>query len=379
MSLVLTDEQESMHRVARDFVRERMPTTHLRDLRDRGDIDGFSRERWREMAALGVAGMIFPEALGGVGLGFAELGIVLEECGRTLAPTPLVATVALCGSAIALAGSASQRAALLPGVCAGDRILALAHEEGRRHSPYRIATRAERRPGGYRVSGEKTFVLDGHVADTLIVVARVAGEDADRDGLSLLVVPANAPGVTVTRTLMVDSRNAASVGLEGVEVSDADVLGANREGADLLDQVIDRGAAALSAEMLGGALETFERTISYLKTRRQFGVPIGSFQALKHRAAEMFCEIELTRSVVLEALRAIDEGRPDASLVVAAAKARASDTFLLVSSEAIQMHGGVGVTDELDIGLFYKRARVAAMTFGDAAYQRNRYARLRGY
>ena len=378
-SLILTEEQESIKRMAHDFVAERLPITHLRTMRDRGDETGFSRTVWKEMASLGFAGMIFPESLGGAGLGFAELGLVLEECGRTLAPTPIVSTIVLAAGAIAIAGSDTQKSAILPGVCAGDRILALAHEEGTRHAPHRIATKAARVAGGYRITGEKTFVLDGHVAESLVVVARVSGNTTDREGLALFLVPRDANGVSVVRTMMVDSRNAARVRLSDVIVKDEDMIGEPGEGSTILDRLLDRGTIALSAEMLGGMLEAFERTIAYLKTRKQFGVPIGSFQALKHRAAQMFCEVELSKSIVLEALRALDEGRSDVPALAAAAKARTTDAFLLVANEAIQMHGGIGVTDELDIGLFLKRARVAEMTFGDAAYQRDRFARLSGY
>jgi alkylation response protein AidB-like acyl-CoA dehydrogenase len=379
MSLILTEEQESIQKMAHDFVQERMPIAHLRGLRDRADRDGFSRAIWREMAALGVAGMIFPESVGGAGLGFAELGLVLEECGRTLAPTPILSTVVLGGSAIALGGNEAQKSAWLPQICAGEKLLALAHEEGTRHARYRVGMEAARVAGGYRLTGEKTFVLDGHVADALVVIARVSGKPGDRDGLLALLVAADAPGMAIARTSMVDNRNAARVRMDGVIARDEDVLGVVGDAAALLDRVLDRGALAISAEMLGGTIAAFEQTIAYLKTRKQFGVPIGSFQGLKHRAAQMFCEVELAKSIVLEALRAEDEGRAEASLLATAAKARTTDTFLLVANEAIQMHGGIGVTDELDVGLFLKRARVAEMTFGDAAFHRDRYARILGY
>ena len=378
-SLILTEDQESIKRMAHDFVAERLPVTHLRALRDQRDETGFSREIWKEMAGLGFAGMIFPEAIGGAGLGFAELGLVLEACGRTLAPTPIVATVVLGAGAIALAGSDAQKSTILPAVCAGERILALAHEEGTRHTRYRCEAHAERFDGGYRITGEKTFVLDGHVADAIVIVARVAGNTTDREGLTLFLVPRDARGLRVTRTSMVDSRNAARVRLDGVVVKDDALIGNAGHAAPILDRLLDRGAIALSAEMLGGMIEAFDQTIAYLKTRKQFGVPIGSFQALKHRAATMFCEVELSKSIVLEALRALDENRNDVPVLAAAAKARTTDAFLLVANEAIQMHGGIGVTDELDIGLYLKRARVAEMTFGDAAFQRDRYARLNGY
>jgi alkylation response protein AidB-like acyl-CoA dehydrogenase len=277
MSFVLTEEQESIKTMARAFIRERMPIAHLRSLRDERDPIGFSRAAWRDMAALGLAGMIFPERFGGGGLGYAELGLVLEECGRTLAPTPFVSTVLLGANAIHLKGSDALKSDILPGVASGDRIIALAHEEGSRHARYRVATSAERVAGGYRIRGEKTFVLDGHVADTLVVVARTSGESDARAGLTLFAIPSTAPGVTVTRMTMIDSRNAARVRFDDARVTDADRVGEAGEGADVLDAILDRATVALSAEMLGGMQEAFEQTVTYLKTRKQFGVPIGSF------------------------------------------------------------------------------------------------------
>jgi alkylation response protein AidB-like acyl-CoA dehydrogenase len=377
--LARSEEQESIQRAARGFVQSKLPLASLRALRDRRDPVGFSREAWRELAGLGLVGVTISEAFGGGGLGFAELGIVLEECGRSLAATPLVSSVVLGASALALGGTDAQKGAHLAAIAGGERIVALAHEEGTRHARYAIGTRAEKAGSGWSLTGEKTMVLDGHVADVLIVVARVEGEKAARGGLALFLVPRDAAGVSVERLTLVDSRNAARVRFAGVTVSADDVVGSAGEGAAVLDPVLDRGAIALSAEMLGGASEAFDQTVAYLKTRKQFGVPIGSFQALKHRAARMFCEVELTKSIVREALGAIDDGRADVPALASAAKARATDTFLLVANEAIQMHGGIGVTDELDIGFFLKRARVAEMTFGDAAHHRDRYARALGY
>src|SRR6185437_1520610 len=344
MPFVLTPDQESIRDTARRFARERAPVAHLRRLRDTRDATGFSRELWRDMAAMGFAGLTLPPEQGGAGLGFAELGLCAEELGRTLCPTPLLSTVVLGAGAVALGGAALADE-VLPAVAAGERILAFAHDEGTRHARYGARTAAERAPGGFRISGEKAFVLDGHAADGFVVVARTSGSPGDRDGLTLFLVPASAPGVTATRTFLVDSRGAARVRFDGVHASDADVIGEVDRGAEILDRVLDRATIALSAEMLGGLVEAFERTIGYLKERRQFGVPIGSFQALKHRAAQMFCEVELCRSVVMDALRALDEARPDVPLTACAAKARATDAFLLVTAEAVQMHGGVGVTD----------------------------------
>jgi len=377
MSFVLTEEQESIRRTAKSFVGERAPVAHFRALRDAADESGFSRALWKEMASLGLLGIAIPEAYGGAGLGFAELGLVLTECGRTLLPTPLVSTVLLGASALLLGGTPEQNRTTLPALCAGARIIAFAHDESSRFRPYAVTTKAEADGSGFRLSGEKNFVLDGHVADDFIVVARSSGAPDDRAGLTLLLVPASSPGITVTRTHMVDSRNAARIRFDAAPARV--VIGRLGAGADVLDGVLDRATVGLCAEMLGGIEETFERTVAYLKTRKQFGVPIGSFQALKHRAAHLFCEIELSKSIVLDALRAVDAERADLSAVVSVAKARVSDTYVAVTNEAVQMHGGVGVTDELDIGLFLKRARVAEMTFGTANYHRNRYATLHGY
>jgi acyl-CoA dehydrogenase len=261
----------------------------------------------------------------------------------------------------------------------GERLLALALEEGPHHAPYRIATTARRSDGKFRLDGEKRFVLDGHVADLLIVAARSAGEAEERRGITLFLVPGDAPGLTRRRTQMVDSRNAAILRLDGVSLGEDAVLGAVDGGAALLDRLLDRARAGLAAEMLGSASEAFERTLQYLRDRKQFGVPIGSFQALKHRAAAMFCEIELTRSAVLAALSALDDDAAEASRLASLAKAKAGDAFFLVGNEAVQMHGGIGMTDEHEIGFFLKRARVAQASFGDSAFQRDHYALLAGY
>ena len=377
--LILSEDQALIRDTARELVQARSPVKEMRRLRDARDPDGFSRALWKEAVELGWAGIPFPEAVGGAGLGYAELGIVLEELGRTLAPTPLLSSVVLAGSAIQLAGSAAQRERLLRGVCDGSRLLALAHQETPRFAPYATRTRAERTASGWRLSGRKLFVLDGHVADALVVVARVAGESGDRDGLGLFLVPAAQRGVAITRTWLIDGRNAANLELAGVELGADAALGTPGTAADALDAVFDRGAAALAAEMMGGIQEAFDRTLAYLKAREQFGVKIGSFQALKHRAAEWFCEVELTRALVLEALRAIDAGDANAPRLASAAKARASDAFLLSGEEGVQMHGGIGMTDEEDIGLFLKRARAAEQTLGDSGYHRDRFAKLGGY
>lgn len=379
MALVLTEEQELLKDSAVEFLNDKSPVTHMREMRDTKDEVGFSRALWKEMAELGWTGIIFPEEYGGAEMGYAELGILLEESGRRLSPYPLLSTIVLGGGALMAGGSAEQRAKILPGVCAGDTLLTLAFQERGRFEPYYSECTATASGSGYSITGDKILVLDGHVADQLIVVARTSGEVNDREGLTLFLVAPDLKGVSIARTIMVDSRNAANISFDNVEVDAGQVLGKVDAGADVLDAVFDRATAVQSAEMVGISCEVFERTIEYLKTRQQFGAPIGSFQGLKHRAAEMFCEIELAKSVVLDALRAIDEGRPDASRVVSAAKARVSDTASLVTREGIQMHGGIGMTDEEEVGLFLKRAKAAELTFGDASFHRDRFASLMGF
>jgi alkylation response protein AidB-like acyl-CoA dehydrogenase len=379
MALVLSEEQELLRETAREFLQEKAPVSQLRGLRDSVDADGFSREVWSELAELGWAGIPFPEEYGGADLGQTELGIVFEECGRNLVATPLFSSVVLSGSAVLLGGTEPQRKEVLTAIASGERIVALALQEGPRHAPYAIDTRATAAGEGYRLDGSKAFVLDGHVADQFIVVARTSGEVGDRSGLTLFLVDAGASGLSVSRTIMVDGRNAARVELVGVEVGRDAILGVVDDGAALLDPVLDRGAAVLAAEMLGMIEVAFEKTLDYLKQRQQFGVPIGSFQALKHRAARMFVARENARSVVLDALHAIDADAERASQKASLAKAQLSEAAFLVCNEGVQMHGGIGVTDEEDIGLYLKRARAAQFSLGDASFHRARWASLRGY
>jgi alkylation response protein AidB-like acyl-CoA dehydrogenase len=379
MALVLNEEQALLQQTAREFIEEKSPVSELRRLRDSKDPDGIDRALWTEMAELGWAGVTLPEDLGGMELGWLELGVLFEECGRTLTAHPLLSTVALAGECIRRGGSDTQRKEQLAPVAAGERLLALALQEGPHHDPLRVATRAEPGGDGHVLRGSKTQVLDGHIADALLVVARSAGESGERDGLSLFLVDPGARGVRITRTTMIDGRNAANVELDGVEVAADALVGEAGRGADVLEPALDRATAVLCAEMVGTMSVAFDKTVEYLKTREQFGVPIGSFQALKHRAAEMFVELELSRAIVLDALSALDAGRNGAAELVSCAKARCNDTIFRIGNEAVQMHGGIGVTDEEDIGLYLKRARVAQFTLGNSAFHRDRFARLEGY
>ena len=376
MPLVLNEEQNMLKDAAKDFCTNNTHISQLRKLRDDKDESGFDQDTWQQMVELGWAGITIPEEFGGLGFGYMGMGIVMEECGRTLAASPLFATAVLGANAILHGGSQEQKSELLGQIASGELLLALALEEGPHHSPYGSATRAEKSGGGYSVTGSKNFVLDGHVADKLVVVARTSGNSGEREGLTLVLVDRTADGVLVTRTVMADSRNAANIEFNGAK---GQLIGQEGKGSDVLDRVLDAGRILLAAEMLGGIQECFERTIEYLKTREQFGVPIGSFQALKHRAAQMFCEVELSKSAVLEALSALDEDSDQVAELACLAKARLNDTYNLVSNEGVQMHGGIGMTDEYEIGFFMKRSRVCEHSLGNSAFLRDRYGVIQGY
>jgi acyl-CoA dehydrogenase len=380
MQLVLTEDQMLLSRTAHEFVTAGSPIARLRKLRDSRDERGYALDRLARMADLGWTGIPFTESDGGLGMGFAELVLVTEAMGRGLAPEPLIPSIALAGRAIALGGSAELKAAWLAPAIAGTHVLALAYARQRsRFDTTRLAISAEPVGDGFRLEGVASQVWGGHLADAYVVAARTAGRDGDTDGISLFVVPAGNPLVMTRRQHRIDSINVAELAIDGAVVPAGNVLGAIGDGHALLARVIDEATVALAGEMLGGMSEAMERTLAYLRERRQFGVAIGSFQALKHRAARLYIDLELSRSVVMAAARAIDAGSPDAPMLASYAKAKLSDAYCLIANEAVQLHGGIGMTDEHDIGLFLKRARVSEMTFGDAAYHRDRLATLMGY
>ncbi len=373
MSWILDEQRRMLRDSAQSFIGERLPVAHGRQLRDSADPLGYSLDAWRAFGKQGYAATLLPEAFGGLGLGVCEAGLIAEQLGHTLAPTPFLGTAVLAGWLLSRAGSGTQQQAWLPRVAAAQVVLALAVDEGPKHRPQTLATTAVRDGEGWRLDGHKRFVVDGHGADALIVAAQAA------DGVALLLVPAGVPGFTVERLSMVDARNAARVTLDGVRVGDDALVGSVGQGRALLDGVLDIGRAVLASELVGLADEVFERTVAYLQQRRQFGQLIGGFQALQHRAAELFCDLELARALVRQAQAALDAGTPDAARLVAQAKARAGLSATRAVQEGVQMHGGIGMTDELDIGLFMKRARVLQECLGDAAFHLDRAASMSGY
>ena len=375
---VLTEEQTMLRDAAKAWSQESAPVSALRKLRNEGSKQTFDPAAWSEMGQMGWAGVVVPEAYEGSGFGYLGLGLILEETGKTLAASPLLSTALIAASALELGGSDAQKAAWLPRIAAGEAVATLAVDEHAHHNPTRIALSATTSGDGWALNGVKTFVLDGEAADLLIVAARTGGVSGDPHGITLFLVPGDAPGVTRTHLSLADSRGAARIAFDGVEVGAEAVLGKVGEGWAILDPVLDRAYAGLAAEMLGTASAAFEITLDYLKTRTQFGQVIGTFQALQHRAAKWFTDLETTRSCVEAALEALDAGS-DARALSSLAKAKASEVLHLASNEMVQMHGGIGMTDEHDAGLYMKRARVAEALFGGASFHRDRYAWLMGF
>ncbi len=379
MALTLTDDQKMIRDSADGFFKTEAPASQHRKLRDTRDETGFDRNVWAKMAEMGFAGVLVPEEHGGAGFGHVAAGLIMEAIGRNLSASPMLSTAVLGTTALVAGGSAEQQAKYLPLIAEGKRLFALAADEAARHNPAHVAMTATPSGNGFRLNGVKGFVLDGHVADTLIVAARTGGHERDKDGITLFLVDAKAPGVGIERRSLIDSRNAARISLADVQVDGADVLGDVGGGFAILEKALDAGRACLAAEMLGMSSESFSKTVDYLKQREQFGQKIGSFQALQHRAAHLFCEVELARSATLRALVALDENDDRAPMFASLAKAKSGEVAKLATNEGVQMHGGIGMTDDFDIGFYMKRARAAQETFGDIAFHGDRLARILGY
>jgi alkylation response protein AidB-like acyl-CoA dehydrogenase len=379
MALVLNEEQQMLKESAQGFLAEFAPVAELRKQRDAGSQTGYADNLWAQMANMGWAAILVPEAYGGLEFGHVGMGQIVEQTGRTLTASPLFATAVLGVTAINSAGSEAQKTELLGAIAAGEITTALAVDEKIHHAPTQISMTAVKQNGGYVLNGAKRFVADGSTADKLIVAARTAGEAGDIKGISLFVVDRSAAGVEVERTAMTDTRNYANISFNNVEVAETALLGEEGKGFKALSATLDAGNIYLAAELLGIAQESFDRTLQYLKERKQFGVLIGSFQSLQHRAADWWSQVELCKSVVLKALQAMDEADVKAPALASIAKAKLCQVTELATNEAIQMHAGIGMTDEYEIGFFIKRARPAQMMFGDNSYHTDRFALLSGY
>ena len=377
MALVLNEEQQMLRDSAKSFIQESSPVSLLRELRDRGEQ--WSPELWGGMADMGWTGIAIPEEHGGLEFGYVGAGLVFEECGRTLASSPLLSSSFVCSALIAELGDDEQKAALLPAIASGEMIWALALSETDRFDPAATALTAAADDEGYLLNGNKLHVTDGAIANKLLVVARTDAEPGTESGLSVFIVDRDAKGLSIAASPNLDTRLVAKLQFDSVRVAAADRLGDAGAAWRALERALDIGAVLSAAELLGISQEAFERTLGYLRERKQFGVPVGSFQALQHRAAQLFCELELCRSAVLKALQAIDANAPERSRLASMAKAKMARTAKLAVNEAVQMHGGIGMTDEFDIGFFMKRAAAASQEYGDYYYHADRFGRLGGY
>ncbi len=375
----LNEDQTMIRDQAKTWVLEQAPVRKFREMRDSGVENAFVPETWQGMVEMGWTGIIVPEAYGGSELGYLTFGLILEETGRHLTASPLFASALVGATAVLLGGNEAQKQTVLPGIVSGEEIVTLALEEGPRHNPAGTALSAEKSGDGYKLTGDKTFVIEGMAATTYVVPARTSGGAGDTDGITLFLVSANARGVSRNAMHMMDSRGYANVSFAGVEVASDGVLGEVGQGFAVLEQILDRARAGLCAEMHGTAAQAFDMTLEYLKTRVQFGQVIGSFQALGHRAADLYTAKELTRSAFEAALQAIDDGRDSVPELVALSKARVGEYLHDMSNQVIQIHGGIGMTDEYDAGFYLKRARTLENLYGNQAYHRERYAQILGF
>ena len=379
MKLILNEEQQFLKDTAKNFAEERTPVNHFRSLRDNKDDLLWDKDTWKEMVNLGWSGILIPEEYGGSNFGLAGISVILQECGKTLTPSPLFATVVLGAYAISQYGTEEQKKKYLPQIANGEITTAIAIYESSHHNPLNINTSAVSKDNSYILNGKKVFVVDGASADLLIVVARTSGKTGDSTGLTLFLVENNQPNINVVKLDMADSRNYANITFSDITVQKENILGDIEAGGEAIENILDIGRIAISAEMLGNTEAAFESTINYLKERKQFGVLIGTFQALQHRAAEMFCEIELTKSSIMAAMQGADNNSNELQRLASLAKTMAGETLHLVSNEAIQMHGGIGVTDEYDLGFYLKRSRVVEQIFGCSKFHTERYANISGF
>ena len=379
MKLILNEEQQFLKDTAKNFAEERTPVNHFRSLRDNKDDLLWDKDTWKEMVNLGWSGILIPAEYGGSNFGLAGISVILQECGKTLTPSPLFATGVLGAYAISQYGTEEQKKKYLPQIVNGEITTAIAIDESSHHNPLNINMPAVLKDNSYILNGKKVFVVDGASADLLIVVARTSGKTGDSTGLTLFLVENNQPSINVVKLDMADSRNYANITFSDITVQKENILGDVEAGGEAIENILDIGRIAISAEMLGNTEAAFESTISYLKERKQFGVLIGTFQALQHRAAEMFCEIELTKSSIMAAMQGADNNSNELQRLASLAKTMAGETLHLVSNEAIQMHGGIGVTDEYDLGFYLKRSRVVEQIFGCSKFHTERYANISGF
>ena len=375
----LTNEQSLMRDQVKAWASKQAPVQKFRDMRDSGIEQRFDSETWSEIIEMGWTGILIAEEYGGSDLDYLTFGVVLEELGRYLTASPLFASALVGATALNIAGSDKQKQAFLPKIVDGSEILTLAIDESNQHAPSEVTLTAEATETGFKLNGKKGFVLEGMAATTFIVTTRSSGEPGDTNGITMFLVSADCSGLHREFISTADSRGYANITFKDVEVSVDSVLGGVDAGWEALDAVLDRARAGLGAEMLGCAAQAFDMTLEYLKNREQFGQLIGSFQALGHRAAALFTGLELARSCAESALQAIDEEVHNIPQMCSLSKSRLSDYLHEMSTQLIQIHGGIGMTDEFDAGFYLKRARALEVRYGNAGFHRDRYASALGF
>lgn len=374
MALIINEEQQMLKTSTKEFLDLKSPLSSLRDLRD-NSYKTYDKELWMEMVEMGWTALTIPEKYNGLNFGYVGLGQVLEEMGRKLTLSPIVSTVLLSSTLISLSKNEILKAKLFQEIMNGSKLVSVAHEEGVHHNPNMLNSLLSKKGEGYVLNGNKNFVIDGSVSDYLIV----SSKDESGSNTMLVLVDSKSDGISYNNKVHMDSRTYSDISFNNVKVEESSLLSQGNDGNSILEKTFDIARVGLAAEMLGSIQEAFEMTMSYLKEREQFGVKIGSFQALQHRSAIMFGEIELCKSIVLKSLQAIDSDDSNLPKLASLAKAKLGMTFKLVSNEAVQMHGGIGVTDDADIGFFLKRARVIQRTLGDSNYHLDRLAKMNNY
>jgi len=374
MALIINEEQQMLKTSTKEFLDLKSPLSSLRVLRDHS-YKTHDKDLWMEMVEMGWTALTIPEEYNGLNFGYVGLGQVLEEMGRKLTLSPIISTVLMSSTLTSLSKNKILKTKLFQEIMNGSKLVSIAHEEGIQHNPNTINSLLSKQGEGYVLNGKKNFVIDGSISDYLIV----SSKDESDSNTMLVLVDSKSDGITYNNKVHMDSRTYSDISFSNVKVDKSNLLSEENDGDSILEKTFDIARVGLAAEMLGSVQEAFEMTMSYLKEREQFGVKIGSFQALQHRSALMFGEIELCKSIVLKALQAIDSNDSNLPKLASLAKAKLGMTFKLVSNEAVQMHGGIGVTDDADIGFFLKRARVIQRILGDSNYHLDRLAKINNY
>ena len=374
MSLVINEEQNMLKSSAKELLDLKSPISLMRELRD-DNYNQFDPDLWKEMVEMGWTALTVPEEYNGLNFGYVGLGQVIEEMGKKLTVSPTISTVLVSTTIVGLSKNEVLKSKLFDEIMSGKKLCTLAHEESSHHNPNIDLSIISNNNDKFILNGKKRFVIDGTISDYLIVSAN----SESNGSLELVIIDSKSKGITFNNKVHMDSKIYSDISFNNVEFSKDNFLSTENDGKKILKKALDIACVGLAAEMLGNIQQAFDMTIQYLKEREQFGVKIGSFQALQHRSAIMFGEIELCKSIVLKALQAIDSGDENLPELASLAKSKLGLTSKLVTNEAVQMHGGIGVTDDADIGFFLKRVRVSQRIFGDSNYHLDRVAKFNSY